>query len=138
MVHNNCLAGSAILHPLCLLFVACNPLFTQGGWSPHLSHVSPSYLLSRLADLWGCSANVLTPIGNTSSWCHRCHLAQTPKTSLVLKEMSMERFWLHPLADFTGLTKHLVRLEIESELLHCLSRETSPGPPQSHFHLQWP
>lgn len=82
----------------------------------------------RLAHLWGCSANVLTSIGKTSSWCHPCRLAQTPKTNLVLKEMSTERFWSAPLGDYWGLTKQLTHLAIKSELLCCLCRETSPGP----------
>lgn len=125
------------LHPLCPLF--CSVLPSNAPFTQSFVVTFPMSLLLIyfcLANLWVCSANVLTPIGKTSSWCHHCHLAQTPKTSLVWKEMSTERFWFAPLADYTGLTKHLTHLDIESELLHCLSRETSSGPPQSHFHLR--
>lgn len=106
----------------CIFSASLAPYFSpallspRSVWSPHLSHVSPSYLLLS-SQFMGFLSKCFD-----SNWENKLlvpSLSPGPdsQNKPVLKKMSTERFWSASLADYTGLTKHLTRLDIKFELL---------------------
>lgn len=109
-------------------------------WSPHLSHGSPSYLLLS-SQFMGFFSKCFD-----SNWENKLlvpSLSPGPDSQNKpgVEENVNGRFWSVSLADYTGLTKHLTRVDIKFELLqlpfqrNLYHPHSEPSPPAATLEL---